>query len=168
MKALTVKQPYAHLICSEIKDIENRSWYTNYRGSILIHAGKTIVRPKFEVPGQASTKEIEFASAVNFVEENSLTSAIIGSVEIVDCVENHHSIWAEKDCWHWVLENPKLFKNPIFNIKGKLSLWESQLNEMICTECGERCYLLEESFCYNRHDVYGTCKNNEFDTIWIR
>ena len=39
-KALTIKQPYASLIVEGIKDIENRTWKTNYRGRILIHAGK--------------------------------------------------------------------------------------------------------------------------------
>lgn len=40
MKALTICQPYASLICNGQKRIENRSWPTNYRGPLLIHAGK--------------------------------------------------------------------------------------------------------------------------------
>ena len=38
MKTLSVKQPYASLICYGIKAIENRTWKTDYRGRILIHA----------------------------------------------------------------------------------------------------------------------------------
>jgi hypothetical protein len=38
MKALTVKQPWASLIVEGIKNIENRTWKTNFRGRILIHA----------------------------------------------------------------------------------------------------------------------------------
>lgn len=38
MKALSVKQPYATLICAGVKDIENRAWSTDYRGRVLIHA----------------------------------------------------------------------------------------------------------------------------------
>lgn len=38
MKAITVHQPYATLICSGVKSIENRSWSTEYRGRILIHS----------------------------------------------------------------------------------------------------------------------------------
>lgn len=49
--------------------------------------------------------------------------AIIGSVEIVDCVQSHPSIWAEKGAWNWVLENPVMFPNPITGVKGKLSFW---------------------------------------------
>jgi hypothetical protein len=40
MKALTIRQPWATLIVMGIKNIENRSWKTNYRGELLIHAGK--------------------------------------------------------------------------------------------------------------------------------
>lgn len=41
MKALTVQQPYASLIASGEKWIENRSWHTNYRGPLAIHAAKS-------------------------------------------------------------------------------------------------------------------------------
>ena len=39
--------------------------------------------------------------------------AIIGSVEIAGCVQNHPSIWAEKGAWNWVLANPVMFPEPI-------------------------------------------------------
>ena len=55
------------------------------------------------------------------------TSAIIGSVEIVDCIQNSDSIWAEPDCWHWILKDPVLFEKPILNVKGKLSFFIPQL-----------------------------------------
>lgn len=41
MKALTICQPYAHLILQHRKTCENRTWPTNYRGLIYIHAGKS-------------------------------------------------------------------------------------------------------------------------------
>lgn len=40
MKALTISQPFATLIASGQKWVENRSWETHYRGQLLIHAGK--------------------------------------------------------------------------------------------------------------------------------
>jgi hypothetical protein len=40
MRTLSIRQPWAGLIVAGIKDIENRSWSTSYRGPILIHAGK--------------------------------------------------------------------------------------------------------------------------------
>ena len=44
MKALTICQPYAELIARGTKLVENRKWYTDYRGAIAIHAGKSIER----------------------------------------------------------------------------------------------------------------------------
>ena len=44
MKALTIWQPYASLIGAGIKKIETRSWYTTYRGPILIHSGQRPMR----------------------------------------------------------------------------------------------------------------------------
>ena len=45
MKVLSVKEPFATLITNGIKKIETRSWKTNYRGELFIHAsGKTIAK----------------------------------------------------------------------------------------------------------------------------
>jgi hypothetical protein len=43
MKALTILQPYAHLIVTppHVKRVENRTWATPYRGPLAIHAGKS-------------------------------------------------------------------------------------------------------------------------------
>jgi hypothetical protein len=40
MKAITILQPHASLIAVGAKRYETRSWKTNYRGPIAIHAGK--------------------------------------------------------------------------------------------------------------------------------
>jgi len=50
--------------------------------------------------------------------------AIIGSVVIADCVQNHPSVWAEKGYWNWVLKDAVLFDKPIMNVKGKQGFWE--------------------------------------------
>lgn len=52
MKALTIKQPWATLIVDGYKEYEFRSWKTNYRGKILIHAGLSLEKDadkRFEV-----------------------------------------------------------------------------------------------------------------------
>ncbi len=46
MKAITICQPYPHLIMLPDSDprhkrVENRTWPTNHRGPLLIHAGKS-------------------------------------------------------------------------------------------------------------------------------
>ena len=42
MKTLTINQPFATLIVEGLKEYEFRTWKTNYRGEILIHAGKGV------------------------------------------------------------------------------------------------------------------------------
>jgi hypothetical protein len=51
-------------------------------------------------------------------------SAIIGEVELIDCIQNSNSIWAESGQWHWVLSNQKSYSTPILNVKGSLSIWK--------------------------------------------
>jgi len=41
MKIISIRQPWAALIVSGIKDVENRTWPTRYRGQLLIHASRT-------------------------------------------------------------------------------------------------------------------------------
>jgi hypothetical protein len=120
------------LICSGIKDIENRSWKCpqKYIGQrVLIHASAKADDIKLAIDGQATAEEIQLLSALNYCDENELYSAIIGSVRFVDCVINHESIWAEKGVYNWVLANPILFDKPILNVKGKLGFWDYDLKE---------------------------------------
>jgi hypothetical protein len=42
MRAITVRQPWAHLIVTGRKSVEHRSWRTHHRGPLLIHAGQEI------------------------------------------------------------------------------------------------------------------------------
>lgn len=134
MKTLTIRPPWGGLVIEDIKDVENRKWKTNFRGRFLVH---TSSQPdiRHRDMSQLFTKEQWCC-----IEENSmvyqmthglwLKSAIIGSVEIVDCVQNHHSIWAEKGVYNWVLKDPIKFNEPILNVKGKLSFWEYDLKEV--------------------------------------
>lgn len=50
MKALTLTQPWATLIALGAKKIETRSWATNYRGPLAIHAAQGL-GPVGGVPG---------------------------------------------------------------------------------------------------------------------
>lgn len=43
MKGITVLQPWASYLAEGVKKYETRSWSTNYRGPIAIHAGKSDV-----------------------------------------------------------------------------------------------------------------------------
>lgn len=65
----------------------------------------------------------------NFIRENKnnyLLKArrIIGKVNLIDIIKNSKSPFAEKNCYHWVLEDPVLFSKPYVNVNGKLRLWD--------------------------------------------
>lgn len=123
MKAITIKQPWASLIVHGIKDIENRNWRTNFRGRVLIHSSAKGDIAKFGCLQPTQRLKV-LNTPMGRIYFNDLPfGSIIGSVEIVDCVQNHSSIWADKGVYNWVLANPVLFKEPI-PAKGKLSLWE--------------------------------------------
>lgn len=139
MKTITIKQPYADVIVEGIKDIENRTWPTKFRGRVLIHASAMQVKarnvnyPHNEIWQMFVPKD----NLMRAYFSKNTTSAIVGSVEIIDCVINHPSAWAEKcepiyrfgtdkivqATYNWVLANPIKFPEPI-PAKGKLSFWD--------------------------------------------
>lgn len=144
MKAITIKQPWASLIVHGIKDIENRTWScpNKYLGQrVLIHASKVpeCVYPFEVLNTKQETQLMSRLEIKEFLEYSSITSAIIGSVEIVECVQKHPSIWAEKGVYNWVLANPIIYDEPFEKVKGKLSFWNYPgINEVKieCPECG--------------------------------
>ena len=96
MKTISLRQPWAYLICSGIKDIENRTWKLpeKYKGErVLIHASGAKAQFNFSKAHYEKFRELNMRRWYN---NDFYKSAIIGSVEIVDCVINHPSIWAEK------------------------------------------------------------------------
>lgn len=145
MKTLSIKQPWASLIASGIKNVENRTWRTKHRGRIYIHASakrsfdsltKGLTTAQLEKVAEHNMASYPKNILISNVKLDYLTSAIIGEVDIIDCVLNHPSVWAEqtniflmdikeeKPIWNWVLANPVLYDKPILNVKGALSLWE--------------------------------------------
>jgi activating signal cointegrator 1 len=54
MKAITLTQPWATLVAIGAKRIETRSWPTNYRGPLAIHAAKGF--PKWAKENQNGTR----------------------------------------------------------------------------------------------------------------
>jgi len=85
MKALSIQQPWAWLIVNGHKDIENRSWGTNFRGPVLIHAGKKM-DPDYEDAQDWNWTRIERPDDFEF-------GGIVGEAEIVDCVTRSASPW---------------------------------------------------------------------------
>lgn len=119
MKVLTIKNPLASLIVNNYKKYEFRSWKTNYRGKILIHAG-------------LSSDDDTMFSEYNL---EYIKGAIIGEADLVDCIlvaksfddelKNSNTIVYSHEyvgLYAWKLENIKKYDKPIY-VKGKLGLW---------------------------------------------
>ena len=122
MKALTIKEPWATLIIDGYKEYEFRSWKTNYRGKILIHAGKSLEKNQ-------AKKFKEYNLEYNCGE-------IIGEADLVDCIkvtEEFDNELKKKNSlvygnsghvqnYGWKLENIKKYDKKI-PAKGQLGLW---------------------------------------------
>lgn len=108
--ALTIKQPFATLVARGIKDVENRSWTTGYRGPVFIHAGRSYVTEDLPVPVWLPSSEL------------FTYGAIIGTAELVNIIDDSDSPWAEKGQQHWILTNSELWTKPI-GWRGRVGLW---------------------------------------------
>lgn len=160
-KAISEKQPWAYLLCSGIKKIENRTWKLpeKYKGEwVLIHASTRIGRPTSEL---LTGKQLSIVHSLpdkekfGFFNGRQIEHAIIGAVKFADRVINHPSIWAEKTqpvdfdeftfpiyekkVYNWVVSDAILFGKPILNVKGKLGFWDYPAEMIICPECGKIC-----------------------------
>lgn len=116
MKAISIKQPWASLIIEGIKDIENRSWYTHYRGRLYIHASKGYDRQGADL---VSKLYPEHESIIKDASE--IRGGIIGHVHLVDCVTSHNSPWFHGE-YGFVLTSFK--EIPFYPIKGQLGLFD--------------------------------------------
>lgn len=128
MKVLSIKEPFASLISLGIKKIETRSWKTNYRGEIYIHASLTMNTIKDK------NRKDKLLSLLpdNY---NFKQGYIICKAYLKDCIymdeEFINKIKKEKVeylCGHyeigryaWVISDVKLIKE--IPAKGKLGIW---------------------------------------------
>ena len=131
MKALSITQPYAELIKNGTKLIETRSWKTNYRGKILIHASATKI-PK-EYKNNLELMDLVYGKTLDY-------GCVICECDLVDCIEmteefidnlkrtNHKeyiSGFYSVGRYAWILENVRII-NPE-KAKGHLGLWEFKM-----------------------------------------
>ena len=115
MKALTLRQPFASLVVAGVKDVENRSRPTKYRGVLAIHAGLAI--------------DNDAMTAHGHLIDDMPAGALIGTVRVIDCVQDSESEWAIPGQWHWLLTEPRPFDTPI-PAKGKLGLWTCEVADI--------------------------------------
>ena len=127
MKVLSLTEPYATLIKTGIKTIETRSWKTNYRGKLYIHASSTKI----------SKENKNNLALMSLVDINDLNYGnIICSCELVDCIEMTdefiEDIKKNKNeyitgvysvgRYAWILKDIKVLDKSI-KAKGHLGIW---------------------------------------------
>ena len=131
IKVLSLTEPYATLIKNGTKAIETRSWKTNYRGRLYIHASMTRI--------QKSVRENK--ELMELVDINNLNyGKIICSCDLVDCIEMTDEFIEkikknkkeyicggyEVGRFAWILENIEVLDNPIW-AKGHLGIWNMDI-----------------------------------------
>lgn len=128
MKALTISQPFASLIASGEKWIENRTWYTSYRGPLAIHAGKGkqyLSKPELaEYPTGCVIAIAELANCVDWNEIQRNGDRKITNVVRLDGVHTWREAMLHKHCegpWCWILSNVRRIE-PI-SVNGAQGLW---------------------------------------------
>ena len=110
MKTLSIKEPWISLILSGRKCIETRTWNTNYRGDILLVGSRN---PKGPCSGLAVA--IVNLDGVWPMKQEDKRDALC-------------EVYPRAKSWH--ISNLRKIKTP-FPVKGKLSLYETQLPEDI-------------------------------------
>lgn len=148
MKCLSIRQPWAGLIVLGLKDIENRTWGTSYRGEIAIHAGKRMDDDMAEDLDHKRTMnpferirvrlwDRVFADGYNDWRQHPAFArgAIVGTAHIVECKEKPASaqaatveFWGQEGAIWWRLDRAKTLTEPIpwrgrlglFNVSGPI------------------------------------------------
>ncbi len=120
MKVLSIRQPWAWLILNAGKDIENRDWPTDLRGTIWIHAAGSMTKDEYRA---AAITAGRIVPGVNIPAMVSLPKGgICGRVTITDCVTSSPSPWFFGK-FGFVLEDP-VTRVPFHPSVGRLGFFD--------------------------------------------
>lgn len=126
MKALTLTQPWASLVALGHKRFETRSWSTNYRGELAIHAAKGS-------PMSAQARIDATRLIQRLLPAGPLPRGAVLCVVKLNGVFNARSVIVDDTEYRlgdfslgrfaWALELVEVFDQPI-PARGALGLWE--------------------------------------------
>jgi hypothetical protein len=113
-RMLTVRQPWAWAIIHAGKDVENRTWYTDHRGPLLIVAGRKIDPEGYRFLAALGIEVPDLSEQVGMV---------AGLVQVADCVRGDRSPWAfpGAEMWHWQVREAEAATKR-FEARGTLGL----------------------------------------------
>lgn len=121
--ALSIRQPWTELILQGRKTIEVRTWSTQYRGELWLHAGTRPDKKMLQRFGLAA--------------EDLTFGALVGKCELYDCIEFTPEIWdlwrtqhlnegpLERRQYAWILRKPIRVQSRPW--KGRLGLMRIHL-----------------------------------------
>ena len=122
MKAVTVWEPYASAIAKGLKKYETRSWKTNYRGPIVIHASAR----------KMNNERVTLAENVGILKPKY--SQVVAIADLTDCIQMTRDFILKQNAtevsfgnwcvgkYAWKLENIKIINSEDI-IKGKQGMW---------------------------------------------
>jgi hypothetical protein len=118
-------QPWAALIVTGAKDLENRSWPTRFRGPVLIHAGKMLDQDAADAlaSGVHPVKLGYWPGAAGRLLDLAPRGGIVGVAEIVDCVSDSTSEWFVGR-YGFVLRNARPL--PFMPMRGRLGFFPAE------------------------------------------
>ena len=125
MKALSLTQPYAELMKKGIKTIDTRSWKTNYRGPVYIHASATAIpktrRDNVDLMTLISGKTLDYGCIIcscELVDCIKMTEEYVDDIRIHNYKEYLSGVYAPGR-YAWVFNNIQILEQPI-PVKGHL------------------------------------------------
>jgi hypothetical protein len=115
---------------SRTKDVENRTWGTDYRGPLAIHAGKEWDRQGMQACRSVLEDYKVVEPGVQVGDRHLLaTGAIVAVVDLVGICDDGRcrcSGWGAIGFKHWKLRNARPLTEPI-PASGRLGLWDINL-----------------------------------------
>lgn len=116
--ALSIRQPWAWAIINAGKDVENRTWRADFRGPVCIHASGSMTKREWD---EASYWMLKNFAAVTPRMPDLQRGGIVGTAEIVDCVDQSDSPWFFGR-FGFVLRNPRPVD--VIPVKGLLGFFD--------------------------------------------
>ena len=127
MKVLSLTEPYATLIKKGVKTIETRSWKTNYRGKLYIHASSTCIPREYKANQELiSLVDIEELSYGNIICCCELTDCVLMTDSFIEEIMKNRNEYISgiyaPGRYAWILRNIAVLDQPI-PAKGHLGIW---------------------------------------------
>ena len=126
MKVISIKEPFATLITNGLKKIETRSWKTNYRGEIFIHAsGKSLAKEFLTNDYVVDLIKDMDMNYGNIICRCNLVDCIYMDEEFIEYIKQNPTEYNVGEYklgrYAWVMEDIE----PIYPIpaKGQLNIW---------------------------------------------